>query len=360
MHRYTMPSTDAERAYYSIHHDELQKFGIAAGILQIIHTFIAWAAWKALVGSGLDKMLGEDHWVTYTIALVGVLTCHYIFATSWRTYWYDRWDKSAETDSHWLLPVILAIVLVWTEKQGIEHLSHRFIGTAEITSDTTYTAQNATLNLAATNQYAAQKAEIEAVCTAARKATRATYAAQIAAQERKTAKTEADRRYIRSKVSRLQTERDAALAAHDTQKAASLASLNHQHNQVLAQNDGNTSKITTAIAAANQAELQRIAAQKAEVSKWAWGISAILLIIIAYLHRKVVRINVKSGRIPLHTLTELDQRGGIWDAIADALKRQHARLATAIHRRLSAGTIARIDDRLTMEDSEYNRDPKKA
>lgn len=356
--RWTSPQNPEQHNYWSIHAKELSRFSLSATILQIIHAFIGLAAWKAIIGSGLGQILSPDHWAIWLIALTGVGVCHLMFRTTWEGYWYDLWDDRAETDSSIWLPILLGIILLFTEKQGAETLLHKTIAAPAIQSDTTYNNQSQQRTAAATATYNTQKSEIEDVWKTTTKAIRSDYAARIASQNRKPQRNESDRKYVARNIRDLEAQRNAKLAEADTRKSATIQNLNDQHNQNLTQITAGTGKITTAIATANAAELARVEAAKASLGQWAWVISCILLVVIAWITRKLVRINAKSGRFPVREYTALDQSGGVGDAIADALRRQHARLATWVHRTLSTGTIEELDGTLITKASTYNSDPK--
>ena len=95
------------------------------------------------------------------------------------------------------------------------------------------------------------------------------------------------------------------------------------------------------------------------VSTYAWVLSVGLLLLIAGLSYRAVRINVKSGILPLRNYTVLDAHGSIaerlFTAFGDAANRRGLQFAVWIHRLLSPKeAITSFDGNVVAKPGTYN------
>ena len=187
------------------------------------------------------------------------------------------------------------------------------------------------------------------------------YDRAIAAERRRlnSAETPADRRAINGRIASLNAQRDNALAPILAQKADALQraldNYTSRRNAETARRDQSVAGITST----NQAEMMRYQTEMSSVHGYAWILSLSLLLLISALGYARVRINVKSGIIPLRNYTVLDAHGStierIGTAFGDAFNRRSQQFAVWLHRTLSPNDpITSFDGTVVARPGTYN------
>ncbi len=347
---WTQPKTPEQRAYYSKHAAEKRVFAWITTMLQTAHGAIAFAAWTAIylwVFKNIPFMLPTAPF----LAGGTLIALHILFRTTWQTYWYDRLDDDPNTDSPVWVPAAIIVLLLFAEVQGArQYLSAQVTPIARRSTDM---AEQEYKNTVASFEqaYKNEVAEIAALY----KAKTAPLDRQIAGLRARSAVTDQERRNIRSRIAQAQASRDQVL----TEKAAAieraLATATAARNNEMQRRDKALSEVDNH----NAGELARYTADLGSVGTYAWVLSVGLLLLIAGLSYRTVRINVKSGIIPLRNYTVLDAHGSIaerlFTAFGDAINRRALQFAVWIHRLLSPNqAITSFDGTVVAKPGTYN------
>ena len=116
---WTQPETEEQQRYFSKHAPKRRAYGLIMTLLQAVHAFLAFPAWITNFEWALAKfplLLPAAPW----LAVVALTAFHWLFRVTWTTFWYDKLDKDDRTDSSPFLPIVILLVLLWTEKEGAE------------------------------------------------------------------------------------------------------------------------------------------------------------------------------------------------------------------------------------------------
>jgi hypothetical protein len=347
---WTQPATEEQRRYYSKHAAEKRVFGWITTLLQTAHGAIAFAAWTAIylwVFKAVPFMLPTAPF----IAGATLLALHILFRTTWQTFWYDKLDKDPNTDSPIWVPVAIFILLITLEVQGAkQYLAGQVAPVAE--KGTTQIDSEHSTTLASIEQaYRNQVGSINEVY----KAKTAPVERQIASARNRSADTDQERRARSARIAALQSQRDAILAEKAEQLKKALDEAADSRSKATARREQAVAGIDTH----NAGELARYTAEMGSVGTYAWVLSLGLLFLIAGLSYRTVRINVKSGIIPLRNYTILDAHGSlperIWTALTDAINRRGLQFAVWMHRLLSPKqAITSFDGTVVARPGTYN------
>lgn len=347
---WTQPATDEQRRYYSKHAGERRVFGWITSLLQTAHGAIAFAAWTAIylwIFKAVPFMVPTAPF----IAGATLIALHILFRTTWQTFWYDKLDNDPNTDSPIWVPVAIFILLITLEVQGAkQYLAGQVAPVAE-KNTTQIDAEHATTIASIEQAYRNQVASINEVY----KAKTAPIDRQIASARNRSADTDQERRQNRNRIAALQSQRDAILAEKATELKRALDEATGSRTKATARRE----QAVTGIDTHNAGELARYSAEMGSVGTYAWVLSLGLLFLIAGLSYRTVRINVKSGIIPLRNYTVLDAHGSlperIFTAIADAVNRRGLQFAVWMHRMLSPkSAITSFDGTVVAQPGTYN------
>ncbi len=355
---WTQPSTPEQRRYYSKHAGERRVFGWITTIFQTAHGFIAFAAWSALyiwVFSRVPALL----FLAPILACASLFALHVLFRTTWQTYWYDRLDDDPNTDSPVWVPAVILLLLWAAEYQGARMYLAGQVRPPEKQTTGLIDSMHATTVASFEQSYTNDQARIEAVYKAKESAATAPFDGRIRRLRAKSADTDAERRSIRGQIASLQAQRDAAIAPVQQAKAAELEKAYQHYSAAKTSETDRRSAAVAAVDAHNNKEVTRHDTELSSVGSYAWAISIGLLILIAGLSYRCVRINVKSGIIPLRNYTVLDAHGSlperIWTAISDAINRRGLQFAVWMHRLLSPKqAITSFDGTVVAQPGTYN------
>lgn len=347
---WTQPTTPEQKRYYSKHAGERRVFGWITTLLQAAHGAIAFAAWTAIylwVFKAVPFMLPTAPF----LAGATLVALHILFRTTWQTFWYDKLDNDPNTDSPIWVPAVILALLITLEVQGAkQYLAGQVAPVTEKGTDH-IDADHATTAASIEQAYRNQVTSIQDLY----KAKTAPLDRQISAARARSADTDQERRQNRNRIAALQSQRDAILAEKAAALEKALATATDERNRAVARRDQAVAGIDTH----NAGELARYTAEMGSVGTYAWVLSVGLLFLIAGLSYRCVRINVKSGIIPLRNYTVLDAHGSlperIWTAISDAINRRGLQFAVWMHRLLSPKqAITSFDGTVVAQPGTYN------
>jgi hypothetical protein len=337
--RWSKPQTPAEIAYFSTHAPKRRVYGIVQTAVQIIWAAISFIACKNLFDWAFSHTPGLL-WLSDYLAALTLVTLHVLLRTTYNTYWYDRLDNRTETDSSFFLPLLIMAGLVWLDYEGAKtYLTgqverQNYIPAAPIDS----AFQNQVLQIQ--HDHERRRAEIESIFEQKATAAALPYDQQIKRLERAKADNSDEARYIAGKLSKLRQQRDQAVTRLLDAKADSLNAAFSAHNNRLNKAEQRREKLLDKVDTHNENEDARHREALAGVNSYAWLISLFFMVVFAALGYAIVRINVKSGILPVREYTDLDQHGGALEkiglAVNDGAKRQMHRFAVWLHNTLSA------------------------
>ena len=355
---WTQPSTDEQRTYYSKHAAERRVFGWISALLQFGHGILAFAAFSTIYAWVLASVPAVMFIVPFASAGT-LMALHILFRTTWQTYWYDKLDDDPKTDSPIAVPIAIIVLLLIVEVQGARMFLQGQVKPPE-KQDTEVVEQSyASLVGSIDASLRNDQQHIEQVYSEKAKAASASYDRQIRSLKNRGGENDADRRSIRAKIASLEAQKDNALAPIRTAKADALEKAWATAN---ARKDSEANRRQNAVASidnSNASEVSRHLSDLGNVNRYAWMLSVCLLGIIAALLYRMVRINVKSGILPLRNYTILDAHGSvaerIWTAISDAFNRRGLQFAVWLHRLLSPNeAITSFDGTVVANPGTYN------
>lgn len=355
---WSRPMTPEQERFYSKHSPKLAVFGWAITVKQIAHTLLALGAWMQIY-SWATRAMPFMQPLALPVSLLVLYTLHKVFEVTWTTYWYDRLDNDDRTDSSVYLPVLVLLVLFITEQQGAKMWMASQVKPAQYQDDTKVNSETEA-QIAQANQIKAEAiASIEASYKPLIAAKAARYDREIAAWSKKPSISDKDAAFIRQNVAAWERKKDAAIAELQSKKAAEIMSANGAHQESIRQITGRKTTLLQRIDDANGKETQRVESDHTHVAISSWIISVFLVLGIAGLKYSQVRINVKSGILPVRQFTDLDQHGSVFEqlvvAFSDIFKRRGVQLASWIHEKGSPSKpIRTIDGSVTIEPGNYN------
>lgn len=361
--RWTKPTSEAQTSYFSTHAPKLRVYGLVQTAIQVIWAAVSFVACKSLfdeVFSHIPALL----WLSDYLSAFALIVLHVLLRTTYQTYWFDKLDDRTETDSSIILPLLIMAALVWLDYEGAKRFFTSQIEPPKHVSaaplDSTHQAQTARLDV----EYQAQKAEIESVFDGKEAAAVSALDAQIKRLERTRPIDEKDAAFIARKLNKLHRQRDDKTAPVEQAKADSIAAVYTSHQNRLARLDARRETLLAKVDSLNANEDARHQSDLASVDGNAWYLSLFFMLIFALLGYASVRINVKSGILPVRQYTDLDQHGSplhkIWLAISDGGKRQLHRFAVWLHEALTADAkeLTDFDGRVIVRGN--NQDTKPA
>lgn len=335
---WTTPHTDEQKRYFSKHAPKRRAYGMIQTVLQALHGFLAYAAWVAVFAWAFDKVPVLQPYAPH-LACALLVAFHVLFRVTWSTYWYDRLDKDDRTDSSISIPLIIMAVLLFTESQGARMFLEQQVKPLALQStDQADQAYNSAVS-EASGTYAATVKNIETVYREKQRAAALPYNNRIAQLRKRRIDDEAERRSVYNQIAEQERQRDAAIAPIAAAKAAELEGAlkrqTEQQQRATARRDTHVAQVDTH----NQGEQQRHTTDMANAGTLGWIISAVLLLLICALGYAQVRINVKSGILPLRNFTVLDAHGSIIErvatALSDATNRRTLQFSVWLHRIMS-------------------------
>jgi hypothetical protein len=355
---YSVPTTPEEQRYYSKHSPKRKVYGIAQFFFQIAHIALAFSAWSAIFTYALENF-GSSPIISGLLAAVTLFVLHLIFRTTWESYWYDKLDNDPNTDSSPILPVVIILLLLITEQQGAAII---FKGAVkkEQHKDAAPVVEGTNAEINSLRQlFAETEKQINAKYAPIIAAKTAKIDARIGEAQRRTAISDNDIAYKRRTIASLKASRAEAVSAIEMQKAAEIATAAEKKDNAIANIQSRKEAGLATITEYNNRETTRYQSEVSQAGGLAWLVSTVLILIICILGYAKVRINVKSGILPIRTFTELDQHGGVFEligvAVGDAFKRRATQYTTLLHRKLSPSeSITTIDGTVITTPGTYN------
>lgn len=355
---WSTPHTDEQKRYFSKHAPKRRVYGLIQTVLQFLHGFLAFAAWVAVFAWAFEKVPVLQPFAPY-LSTALLLVFHVLFRVTWSTYWYDRLDNDERTDSSIFIPLAIMAVLLFTESQGARMFLEQQVKPLTIQATDAAERDYEKAYAEANTAYSAAVKNIESVYREKQRAAALPYNNRIAQLRRRKIEDDTERKAIYNQVATLERQRDEATAPIAAAKAAELEkALQRQTTQqarATTRRDGHVQQIDTG----NQAEQQRHQADIANAGTLGWLISLVLLGLISALGYAQVRINVKSGILPLRNFTVLDAHGSaverIGTALGDATNRRTLQLAVWMHRILSPQReLQSFDGTIVAKPGQYN------
>ena len=355
---WTQPATDEQRRYYSKHSPKRRVYGWIMTLLQTAHGFLAFAAWTSIY-LWVFKAIPSMVFLAPVLSISTLFALHILFRTTWDTFWYDRLDDDPNTDSSVVLPVTIFALLLFAEVNGAQQYLAGQVKTPEKQHTADIEASHSTTLSAFEQSYKNDVAKIEDTYKTKERAATAYHDRQIRNLRNRRADTDADRRSIRSQISAAETARERALAPVLKAKADALEAAYQNYNTAKTAETNRRSAAVADVDTHNRTETARYQSDMGNVSTYAWVLSVCLLALIAGLGYARVRINVKSGILPLRNYTVLDAHGSVIErfatAIGDAWNRRSLQAAVWFHKLLSPnGAVTSFDGTIVARKGTYN------
>jgi hypothetical protein len=344
---WTQPVTEEQKRYYSKHSPKRKVYGWIMTLLQTAHGFLAFAAWTAIYVWVFHNIPGLQ-FLAPILSISTLFALHILFRTTWDTFWYDRLDDDPNTDSSIWMPVAIIALLLFAEVNGARQYLSAQVKPIERMATTEVDNSHQAIIAAAESSYNSDKKEITAIYKEKERAAAAPFNRQINAMNARGEKTGA-----------LQSQRDKAVNAVRQQKADALEAAFRQFTERKTSTEARTHANLTTIDNHNANEAARYTSELGSVGTYAWVLSVCLLSLIAGLGYVRVRINVKSGILPLRNYTVLDAHGSVIErfatAFGDAFNRRSLQLAVWFHKLLSPKkAITSFDGTIVSQPGTYN------
>jgi uncharacterized membrane protein len=344
---WSQPTTDEQKKYYSKHAPKRKVYGWIMTVLQTAHGFLAFAAWMA-VFLWVFKSIPDYQFFAPILAVGSLFALHVLFRTTWTTYWYDKLDDDPNTDSSFMIPVAIFLLLLISEFNGARMFLAGQVKPIEKVDAMPIEQDHATTIASIQQSYMNDKAEINELYKQKEKAAVAPIDRQIRIAEQND-----------QKAGNLRSKRSAVVAAIQADKVAALEAAYQRFEK---SKQGQIQRKESAVAVVdnqNAAEVARHIDEMGSTSTYAWVLSLALLTLIAALGYARVRINVKSGILPLRNYTVLDAHGSaverLGTALSDSANRQSLKFAVWLHRMLSPkDPITSFDGTVVSKPGTYN------
>lgn len=355
---WSQPSTPKEQRYFSKHSIKRKVYGIAQFVLQNAHIALAFGAWAAIYSHAL-RSFPAIQWLVTPLALVSLGILHLVYKTTSDAFWYDRLDDDKNTDSSPIIPLVILLILLVTEQHGASMLFKNAV-TKAAEKDDTHIITSTSAEIADQKKlYGETVAEINAKYAPLLAAKSAKYDSEIASWERKSTISDNDMAFKRKNIAQVKSRRADGLASLEAAKAAEISKAADVKNTNIQKITDRKDAAISSIATHNDGERQRYSIETDQAGSMAWLVSSALILLISALGYARVRINVKSGILPIRQFTELDQHGGLFEllgiALGDAFKRRATQYTTLLHRKLSPSqAIQTIDGTVITTPGTYN------
>lgn len=344
---WTQPVTEEQKRYYSKHSPKRKVYGWIMTLLQTAHGFLAFAAWTAIylwVFHNVPALL----FLAPILSISTLFALHILFRTTWDTFWYDRLDDDPNTDSSIFMPLAIIVLLLFAEVNGARQYLSAQVKPIERMATTEVDQSHASTLSSIESSYERDKKEINSIYREKERAAAAPFNRQISGMNARGEKTGS-----------IQAQRDLAVNAIKQQKADALQAAFQQYTQSKNNATARTESNLASIDNHNAEEAARYTSELGSVGSYAWILSVALLTLIAGLGYVRVRINVKSGILPLRNYTVLDAHGSVIErfstAFGDAFNRRSLQLAVWLHKLLSPKkAITSFDGTIVSKPGTYN------
>lgn len=355
---WTTPTTPAQIRYFSKHAPKRRVYGLLMLVFQTLHGFLAFPGWKSIF-SWAFALLPDFQFLAPYLAGTALFAMHALFTVTWKTYWYDRLDDDPNTDSKIWMSVVIGAMLLVTEIYGASMFFKGLVKPPEEKNIALVEENHRDASAALQQEYKATKAEIVALFEERAKATTLPFENKIQALQRRRVDSEATRKYIAAQIAGIKRQRDQALEPVARDKAAKLAAALDDYN-ARSRSIYTTSETQRGTLLTHNADEQaRYQTERRNAGSLAWIISVLLISLIAGLGYVIVRINVKSGILPIRNFTALDAHGSVLErlgtAFGDAFNRRTLQVAVYFHRLLSPkDPLESFDGTVVAKPSNYN------
>lgn len=361
---WTVPNSVEQKAYFSKHAEKRRVFGWAQTLFQTGHFFLAYSFWVAIFTSALAGIINPPGWWgigSLALGLLGggvLMILHSTFRVTWSTYWYDRLDDDPNTDSSIFLPILILVLLLLSEQQGAKvFLQNKVAPVAEQSTAEADAALDAKSTALAAD-YEKGKADLATFYAERERDATAKTDRSIAEWSRKTVYSDNDRAFVNRNLASLSSQRMKIMDGVRAEREKDFTALRNEKTAAKQRAEGRHEAATSLILKKNAGEVARFETDMAQTGSHSWLISTVLLALIAALGYVRVRINVKSGILPVRNFTAIDQHGGwseqIGTVLGDAWKRNVMVAATKMHKKLSPAEVHTIDGTLIAKASDYN------
>jgi len=355
---WTQPSTDGQRRYFSKHSPKRRAYGVIQTMFQGGHAALALAAWATIYYWALERWAFLLPAVPF-LALATLTMLHWLLRVTWSTFWYDRLDDDPNTDSSVFLPILIIALLLLTEWKGAQQYMLGQVKPPTIAATTGVDSSYNTTTTHFLQEYQQEVAQITSAFDAKISAAAAPYNATIRSLQATGARDDAERRYIAQKVRQQEAQRAKATTSAEQGKADALAQALSAYQ---ARKGTEAQRRDAKVLQIDQANHRAVTDHQTEIDSvggYAWILSIIILGLILGLGYARVRINVKSGILPLRNYTVLDAHGSVPErlhtAISDAANRRSLQLAVFVHRLLSPRkAITSFDGTVVAQPGTYN------
>lgn len=336
---WTRPTSDEEKKYYSKHAPERRVYGIIMTLFQTGHGVLAFAAWASLYAWGLEKF-PMFLFLVPVLAFLTLISLHVLFRTTWETFWYDKLDSDPNTDSPLAVPALIMVMLLGCEIYGAQRFLEGKVEVAKMIETEPVTASQYQEIARLRREFSMDSARIERVYAQKEASVSIPFDAAIKRLQKQRSTAQGNnRKWINHLIAVEEEKKTKAIAPVMQDKAAALEKSAMTLSTALEKAGQRHEKVLAGHIEHNEREQGRERMEKANASTYSWGISILLLAIIAALGWRRVKINVRSGIIPLHQYTVLDAHGSaaerVYTALSDAANRRWLQFAVWLHARLS-------------------------
>jgi hypothetical protein len=363
--RYSPPTTDEEKRLYSQFSGLLLALTIGRWIVQ-------YGIWLPVATIAAAKLC-QDYLGQYTSfqpitwKLLSLILCtglHWLLSKSYKTHWFHRWDKDPKTNDGIVLPIGLALCLLFLDFKALQHQFHDTVAKPVPTSTTVADSLATLATTGAAQEYERLKDAIEASADHQEKLLAGPTLSEMARLERWKPTSQDDKAYRRNRLKALRSrlDNDRRIVALHSSTAARLDSLLTGHQSELAAIRNSKATNTANILKENGETEARYQASLESANRYAGMISLFCALVFFYCARREVRIRTWCGMFPTKHYTDLDGYGNLVEklvgVLADVASRLLHRFITWLHEIGSGGEITDLDGRLNIRPGDYQGDTK--
>lgn len=350
----SIPTSDEEKEYYSLHASELKAFSYCLVPLQALWAFFDWKAISAILEDNLQI------WQLAMMAKVGafvvLLLLHWVLNVTAQTA-YTKWFSGKKQIANFTIPAVIGLVMLGFSVFGAMTYTNTFTYKANVTAfqEGTYEGLKSEAQSIYESECATIRAKYEA--KAGRKASAAR--SEIGRLNAKKIISDNDERWVK-KLVRAQ-ENIIAAASHQFDFAKNQELQKATDRRTARLESINTERSSTLLSHSdlNKNELQKEASGTASAHRFSWVISVLFMFLFYFFIYKIQKIKHFSGIKKESEMTPIEEHGGIIaltvGVFKDVFNRKYLAFLSLFHAKGVKGTqtVSAFDTRIQILQSAY-------
>lgn len=333
----TIPSSEEEKKYYSLHASELKAFGYCLIPLQMVWAFFDWKAISTILEQNLD--VWQLILAAKLSSFIVLLLLHWVLNVTTQTA-FTKWFSGQRQKGNFTIPAIIGLVMLGFSVFGAINYSNTFSYKANVTEfgETTYDKLKSETQIIYESDCATIRAKYEA--KAGRKASAARN--EINRLNAKKIISDNDERWVKKLISKQQNIIAAASHQFDFEKNKELQKASDKRNASLENINAERSSTLLSHADKNNKEVEKEASGNATSQRFGWIVSLLFMCLFYFFIYKIQKILHFSGIKKESEMTFVEQHNGhismTLGVLKDVFNRKYIAFLNAFHKKYTQGT----------------------